>query len=127
MTSGPTKAIKAAVVGRPYTIGFSERTDFAADCRGVHRGRRGEGAHVFNIAGESLEVSAFRELVRQCPKGRQLVSVSELPVPAPSTAKPSARRSTDSHPPSPRASPGPSSASGRSTGSASSPSPTSTP
>ena len=89
MTSGPTKAIKAAIVGRPYTIGFSGRTDFlyAADCAEafIAAAERGpEGAHVFNIAGESLEVSAFREeLVRQCPEAAELVSVEgpELPVP----------------------------------------------
>ena len=89
MTSGPTKAIKAAIVGRPYTIGFSGRTDclYAADCAEafIAAAERGpEGAHVFNIAGESLEVSAFREeLVRQCPEAADLVSVEgpELPVP----------------------------------------------
>lgn len=89
MTSGPTKAIKAAVVGRPYTVGFGGRTDFlyAGDCADafIAAADRGpEGAHVFNLAGESIAVTAFvEELCAQEPAARDLVRVEggELPVP----------------------------------------------
>jgi len=65
MTSGPTKAIKAAVVGRPYTVGFGGRTDFlyAGDC-----------ADAFIAAADrGPEEPAARDLVR--------VDGGELPVP----------------------------------------------
>ncbi len=89
MTSGPTKAIKAAVVGRPYTVGFGGRTDFlyAGDCADafIAAADRGpEGAHVFNLAGESVAVTAFvDELCALEPAARDLVRVEggELPVP----------------------------------------------
>ena len=89
MTSGPTKAIKAAVVGRPYTVGFGGRTDFlyAGDCADafIAAADRGpDGAHVFNLAGESIAVTAFvEELCAQEPAARDLVRVEggELPVP----------------------------------------------
>ena len=89
MTSGPTKAIKAAVVGRPYTVGFGGRTDFlyAGDCADafIAAADRGpDGAHVFNLAGESIAVTAFvEELCAQEPAARELVRVEggELPVP----------------------------------------------
>ena len=81
MTSGPTKAIKAAVVGRPYTVGFGGRTDFlyAGDCADafIAAADRGpDGAHVFNLAGESIAVTAFvEELCAQEPAARELVRV----------------------------------------------------
>lgn len=61
MTSDPTKAMKAAVVGRPFRIRFSGSMDFqyAADtadafircaCADL------EGAHVFNLHGETVRV-----------------------------------------------------------------------
>lgn len=89
MTSGPTKAIKAAVVGQPYTIGFGGRTDFlhGGDCAEAFlaAAERGpEGAHVFNLAGASHAVTDFvAELVRQAPEAAELVKVEggELPVP----------------------------------------------
>lgn len=89
MTSGPTKAIKAAVVGRPYTVGFGGRTDFlyAGDCADafIAAADRGpDGAHVFNLAGESVAVTAFvDELCALEPAARDLVRVEggELPVP----------------------------------------------
>ena len=89
MTSGPTKAIKAAVVGRPYTVGFGGRTDFlyAGDCADafIAAADRGpDGAHVFNLAGESVAVTAFVDALCDLePAARDLVRVEggELPVP----------------------------------------------
>ena len=89
MTSGPTKAIKAAVAGRPYTIGFSGNTDFlyAKDCADafIAAAERGpEGAHVYNLAGTSVSVRDFvDELGEQETRARDLIRVDgpELPVP----------------------------------------------
>lgn len=89
MTSGPTKAIKSVVVGRPYSIGFSGRTDFlyAKDCANafVAAAERGpDGSHVFNLAGASVAVTEFVEaLAQQDATARDLITVegSELPVP----------------------------------------------
>ncbi|MEM9800420.1 MAG: NAD(P)-dependent oxidoreductase [Planctomycetota bacterium] len=89
MTSGPTKAIKATVAGRPFTVGFGGSTDFlyARDCaeaflRAAEAGP--EGAHVFNLAGDAVEVTEFiGELLRQADGAGELITVDgpELPVP----------------------------------------------
>jgi len=89
MTSGPTKAIKATVVGRPYTIGFGGRTDFlyAKDCAEAFLAAAEsgpDGAHVFNLSGDAMEVTAFTaELAIQASESRELIVVDgpELPVP----------------------------------------------
>jgi nucleoside-diphosphate-sugar epimerase len=62
LTSGPTKAMKAAVLGRDYTINFSGRTDFlhtsdAAAAFVEASLRAPAGAHVYNLHGESVDVS----------------------------------------------------------------------
>ena len=89
MTSGPTKAIKATVVGRPFKIGFGGRTDFlyAKDCAEAFLAAAESGpngAHVFNLAGDALEITAFAaELGAQASEANDLVTVDgpELPVP----------------------------------------------
>jgi nucleoside-diphosphate-sugar epimerase len=64
LTSDPTRALKAAALGRPFKIGFSGPTDFlyVADaarafvrCATVAL----PGAQVFNLHGQSLEVAEF--------------------------------------------------------------------
>ena len=62
LTSGPTSAMKAAVLGRPFHIGFSGPTDFhyAADTAAAflacaERGPR--GAHLFNLHGDTADVA----------------------------------------------------------------------
>jgi nucleoside-diphosphate-sugar epimerase len=62
LTSGPTTAMKAAVLGRPHHIGFSGPTDFhyvadtaAAFLACAERGPR--GAHVFNLHGDTADVA----------------------------------------------------------------------
>jgi nucleoside-diphosphate-sugar epimerase len=67
LTSDPTKAMKAAVVGRPFHIRFGGRTDFlyAADCADAFiRSAKTDlpGAYMFNLHGESVALS---EVVRQ--------------------------------------------------------------
>lgn len=61
MTSGPTKAMKAAVVGRPFTIPFSGATDmnYVADTAAAFVEcalRAPEGAHIFNLHGDSVDM-----------------------------------------------------------------------
>jgi len=62
MTSDPTKAMKAAVVGRPFHIRFGGKTDFlyVADCADAFvRAANSDlpGAHVFNLHGETVPVA----------------------------------------------------------------------
>lgn len=65
MTSGPTTALKAALLGRPYEIGFTGPTDFQlvedvaetfVRCLAAP-----EGAHVFNLHGETATVEQMIE------------------------------------------------------------------
>jgi len=87
MTSGPTTAMKAAVLGRPFTIGFSGATDFhyVADTAAAFVGcadRAPEGAHVFNLHGDTVEVAdvvaRIEELVPEAT-----ISVAGAPIPIP--------------------------------------------
>jgi nucleoside-diphosphate-sugar epimerase len=87
MTSGPTVAMKAAVLGRPYTIGFSGATDFnyVADTAAafVACAERGpEGAHVFNLHGDSVPVARVVRIIRAiAPEAEIGVDGPELPIP----------------------------------------------
>lgn len=64
LTSGPTKAIKSAVLGRPYDIAFSGNTgfsyvgDIARTFIGCTRAPC-DGAVVFNIRGEVTSIDSF--------------------------------------------------------------------
>jgi nucleoside-diphosphate-sugar epimerase len=71
MTSDPTKAIKAVVAGRPFRIRFSGSIDFqyAADtadafiqCATTDL----DGAHVFNLHGQSVSVQDFVAQIKSC-------------------------------------------------------------
>jgi nucleoside-diphosphate-sugar epimerase len=73
MTSGPTKAIVAALLGQPYRVSFSGPTmyQYAADvARTLIAASRTapEGAHVFNLPGEVAD-------------GRRLAAAIESAVP----------------------------------------------
>jgi UDP-glucuronate 4-epimerase len=68
MTSTPTKAVLAAVLGRPYTISFGGRTlfQFAEDvARALVVASRSplEGANVFNLGGSPALVSEFVDAI----------------------------------------------------------------
>ncbi len=89
MTSGPTKAILSAVVGRPYRIAFGGRTllQYAADvARTLIAASHSEltGAQVFNLGGSiaSMEdvVTAIEAAV---PGARGLVTFDPKPLPFP--------------------------------------------
>jgi nucleoside-diphosphate-sugar epimerase len=61
LTSDPTKAMKAAVLGRPFHIRFSGLTDFqyVADTAAAFiaaADRAPVGAHVFNLHGDTVEI-----------------------------------------------------------------------
>ncbi len=74
LTSGPTKALKAAVAGLPYRVRFSGRTDFllAADVAAafIAAAETGpSGAHVYNVHGESATVERFLTLIGKAVPG----------------------------------------------------------
>jgi nucleoside-diphosphate-sugar epimerase len=89
LTSDPTKAILAAVLGRRYRIGFGGRTlfQYAADVAQtvVQAARSGlGGARVFNLAGS---LASMRELVEAIEgavsTASGLISFEEEPLPFP--------------------------------------------
>ena len=82
MTSDPTKAMKAVVVGRPFRIRFSGSVDFqyAADTADAFiRCAMSdlEGAHVFNLHGETVTV---QNVVTEIEAGaREILGSDALP------------------------------------------------
>jgi nucleoside-diphosphate-sugar epimerase len=88
LTSDPTKAMKAAVLGVPFHIRFSGATDFqyVADTAAAFiacADRAPEGAHVFNLHGETVEVARIARLINQnsMTPDRQLVTYGGPPIP----------------------------------------------
>lgn len=70
LTSDPTKAMKAAVLHRPFHIRFGGRTDFqyVVDTAAAFiacADRMPEGAHVFNLHGETVEVANIAKLINE--------------------------------------------------------------
>jgi nucleoside-diphosphate-sugar epimerase len=67
MTSGPTTALKAALLGRPFEIGFTGPTDFqlVEDVASIFVRclEAPEGAHVFNVHGETATVEEVVGLI----------------------------------------------------------------
>src|SRR5262249_3600371 len=68
LTSDPTRAIKAALLGRKFHIRFSGNTDFlyVADAAAAFiacADRAPEGAHVFNLHGDVVEVTEIVRLI----------------------------------------------------------------
>src|SRR2546427_1532691 len=87
LTSDPTKAMKAAVLGVPFHIRFSGATDFqyGADTAAAFiacADRAPEGAHVFNLHGETVEVASIAQLINEnSPADRELVTYGGPPIP----------------------------------------------
>ena len=89
MTSDPTRAMKAAVLGRPFQIRFSGATDyqFVSDCAATFiecADRAPEGAHIFNLHGDSVDMSEIVSLIRaNSPDGAEGITVEgpTLPIP----------------------------------------------
>jgi len=91
MTSGPTRALKAASLGQKFSIAFSGATDFlyvedAASAFVECAIASLDGAHVFNLHGDSVEVSHAVQVMDQLlpTEQRGLISVegSALPIAA---------------------------------------------
>jgi nucleoside-diphosphate-sugar epimerase len=100
-TSDPTKALKAAVLGRPFHIRFGGATDFlyAADAAAAFvdsADRAPEGAFVFNLHGQAAEVAEFvRAAERQLPAERRgLITFGGPPIPIPPSLDDAAFRRT---------------------------------
>ncbi len=98
MTSDTTKAMKAAVVGRPFHIRFGGRTDFqyvadTADAFIRASIANLEGAHVFNLHGEAVRVSEIvAEIESVWPKARGTITHAEAPLGVPGSMDGSAIR-----------------------------------
>src|SRR5438477_5019510 len=85
LTSDPTKAMKAAVLGVPFHIRFSGATDFqyVADTAAAFIAcgdEAPEGAHVFNLHGETVDVERIVKVVNQNAR-RDLVTFSGPSIP----------------------------------------------
>ena len=89
LTSDPTKAMKAAVVGRPYHIRFGGRTDFqyVADTADVFiRAATSDltGAHVFNLHGETIHLrEVVAQIERVAPFARGTITLADQPLAIP--------------------------------------------
>src|SRR5918912_924445 len=90
LTSDPTKAMKAAVAGRPFHIRFGGRTDFqyvadTADAFIRAAPSELEGAHVFNLHGETVALSdVVAEIERARPQARGRITFDDAPLAIPS-------------------------------------------
>jgi nucleoside-diphosphate-sugar epimerase len=85
LTSDPTKAMKAAVLGLPFHIRFSGATDFqyvedTAAAFIACADSTSDGAHIFNLHGETVEVEQIVKVINQ-NAGRELVSFGGPPIP----------------------------------------------
>ncbi|EDQ92020.1 uncharacterized protein MONBRDRAFT_35821 [Monosiga brevicollis MX1] len=87
LTSAPTKAIKATIVGQPYvcsvtgTTGFSYVKDVARAFIGAAFSTS-DGAPVFNIRGEVTSAEEFIDYVRQIlPAAEKLITIDGREVP----------------------------------------------
>ncbi|MAG56393.1 MAG: epimerase [Planctomycetes bacterium] len=88
LTSGPTRAMKAAVLGRPFHIGFSGATDyqFVADTAETFvacADRSPRGACLYNLQGDSVDLSRIVALIRERRATAEITfDGPEIPVPA---------------------------------------------
>jgi nucleoside-diphosphate-sugar epimerase len=90
LTSDPTRAIKSAVLGRPFRIRFSGVTDFiyTADTAAAFLAcadRAPDGAHVFNLSGDERDVADAVSILEHAigPAARGLVSIDGPAIPMP--------------------------------------------
>jgi nucleoside-diphosphate-sugar epimerase len=97
LTSDPTKAMKAAVLKRPFHIRFGGATDFqyVADTAAAFiacADSDEKGAHVFNLHGETVEIERISSFINQ-EVGSELVTFGGPPIPiAPSLSDGAIRR-----------------------------------
>jgi len=87
LTSGPTRAMKAAVAGEAFEIGFSGPTDyqFVADTAATFvaaSDRAPAGAHVWNLHGETADLAAIIDLIKARRPGAAITYRGpEIPIP----------------------------------------------
>src|SRR5437867_3127896 len=88
LTSDPTKAMKAAVLGVPFHIRFSGATDFqyVADTAAAFiacADRAPQGAHVFNLHGDTVDVARISQFINENSSrlNRELVTYGGPPIP----------------------------------------------
>lgn len=88
LTSDPTKAMKAAVLGRPFHIRFGGATDFqyVADTAAAFiacADNAPEGAHVFNLHGETVKVERIAQFINSqaASNNGELVTFGGPPIP----------------------------------------------
>jgi nucleoside-diphosphate-sugar epimerase len=86
LTSDPTKAMKSAVLGRRFHIRFSGATDFqyVADTAATFitcADQMPEGAHVFNLHGETVTVERVTKLINQQGSNGDLITFGGPPIP----------------------------------------------
>ena len=97
LTSDPTKAMKAAVLDRPFHIRFGGATDFqyVADTAAafvVCTDQMPTGASLFNLHGETVAVSEVAKIINQ-HASRELVTFSGPEIPIAPTMSDAALRS----------------------------------
>lgn len=85
LTSDPTKAMKAAILDVPFHIHFSGATDFqyvedTAAAFIACADRTPDGAHVFNLHGETVEVERIAGVINE-NAGRELVTFEGPSIP----------------------------------------------
>jgi len=85
LTSDPTKAMKSAVLGRPFHIRFGGATDFqyVADTAATFiacADNMPEGTHVFNLHGETVSVERIANFIN-ASSGNDLITFSGPPIP----------------------------------------------
>ena len=85
LTSDPTKAMKSAVLGRPFHIRFGGATDFqyVADTAAAFIACADDapaGAHVFNLHGETVTVERIAKFINSQSNG-DLITFGGPPIP----------------------------------------------
>lgn len=86
LTSDPTKAMKSAVLNRPFHIRFSGATDFqyVADTATAFvacADKAPHGAHVFNLHGETLNVDRIAAFINEETANGELITFGGPPIP----------------------------------------------
>jgi UDP-glucuronate 4-epimerase len=89
LTSAPTRAVVAALVGRPFEIGFSGRTlfQYTSDVGQtfVRAARSGlDGARIYNLGGSSATIAEVVAAIEETvPGSAGLIRISGQPLPFP--------------------------------------------
>jgi len=87
VTAAPTLAMKAAVLGKPFKIGYGGGTDLIYTADVAHAllaasRARLDGARVYNLHGESVKIAEVIRLIEAAwPSARGLLSHVEEPPP----------------------------------------------